>query len=301
MKKSTVVLAKQKHDSYKYRNAVRKRLQLTPIIPYIEVHLADHCNLNCKGCSHFAPFANKAFADIIQYKKDIKQLSLLVSNVRKIRLLGGEPLLNPNITAFLSITRKYFPNSDIQIVSNGILLSRMNEEFWESCQQAKITIGLYIAPPFFEKQKKWTKIVKSHKVQVHVDRKGDFIDFIDIKGSSEQKENFERCRKRFPCFPMLKEGKLYNCFIPATIQSFNHKHGTNIPNTEYIDIHDPQINGWDILRQIESSTETCKYCTAGWKEVPKFKWAQDTRLYIKSQLAEGETELNEHPLTIKHS
>ena len=29
-----------------------------------EVHLVDHCNLNCKGCSHFSPVSEKKFVDV---------------------------------------------------------------------------------------------------------------------------------------------------------------------------------------------------------------------------------------------
>ena len=245
------------------------------------MHLADHCNLGCKGCSHFSPFADKVLADIDQYTKDIRQLRRLVTNIRKIRLLGGEPLLHPNIAAFITTTRKYFPDSDIQVVSNGILLSTMKEEFWQACQQAKVTVELSIAPPFYEKQEMWTAMVKSHKLRVIAFRKKDFNDFIDVKGSSEEKENFKQCRKRMAIelgtsiLPMLKEGKIYNCFIPAYIHYFNKKYAANIPNVEFINIHDPHVDGWDILKQIDTSTQTCKYCTSGWKEVPTFPWAQE--------------------------
>jgi hypothetical protein len=110
---------------------------------------------------------------------------------------------------------------------------------------------------------------------VNVAQKKDFIDFIDIKGSSEEKENFKRCRRAFSCFPMLKEGKIYNCFIPATVHYFNSKHGTKIPNGEYLNIYEPDIDGWNILKQINSSTQTCKYCTSGWKKVPMFPFAKE--------------------------
>ena len=30
---------------------------------WLEVHLAEHCNLNCKGCSHFSPLAEKEFIE----------------------------------------------------------------------------------------------------------------------------------------------------------------------------------------------------------------------------------------------
>ena len=35
-----------------------------PVLDYVEFHLTDHCNLNCAGCTHFAPYADKRFADI---------------------------------------------------------------------------------------------------------------------------------------------------------------------------------------------------------------------------------------------
>ena len=275
LKKAFYRFTEQRLNSLRFSNVIRKKLRLKPIIPYIEVHLVDHCNLNCKGCSHFSPFADRVFADISQYIKDIKQLSRLASNIRKIRLLGGEPLLHPNITVFISTTRKYFPDADIQIVSNGILLSTMKEKFWQNCQQAKISVELNIAPPFYKKQETWTKMIKDRRLRVYVGKKMDFIDFIDVKGSSEEKENFKRCRKRFPSFPMLKEGKIYNCFIPATVHYFNKKYGTKIPNAEYINIHDSHVDGWDILKQINTSTQACKYCTGGWKELPRHPWTQE--------------------------
>ncbi len=34
-------------------------------IPYLETHLCDHCNLNCKGCGYCSPLVTKeTFADI---------------------------------------------------------------------------------------------------------------------------------------------------------------------------------------------------------------------------------------------
>ena len=31
--------------------------------PYLDVHVADHCNLGCRGCLHFAPIAKPRFLD----------------------------------------------------------------------------------------------------------------------------------------------------------------------------------------------------------------------------------------------
>ena len=48
---------------------------------YLEVNLADHCNLSCQCCDHFSPLATETFYDFEQYKKDIQRLA---------KLSGGE-------------------------------------------------------------------------------------------------------------------------------------------------------------------------------------------------------------------
>ena len=71
-------------------NAMRRIFQLKPVIDTLTVQLADHCNLNCSGCSHFSPLADKLFANITQYDSDMKQLSQLVTGINRILLLGGD-------------------------------------------------------------------------------------------------------------------------------------------------------------------------------------------------------------------
>ena len=68
-----------------------------PFISF-EYHLADHCNLNCKGCDHFSPIAETKLTEFTQFKKDINRMSeLFEKKAKSIHILGGEPLLNPEI------------------------------------------------------------------------------------------------------------------------------------------------------------------------------------------------------------
>ena len=260
-------------DKQKYSNIIRKKLQLKPIIPYIELHLTDHCNLNCNNCSHFAPIADKIFADVTQFSKDMERLSRLVSNIRIITLLGGEPLLHPNITAFISTSRKYFPKSQIQIISNGILLPTMKEQFWETCKKNSVKIELSVYPPYIEKQQSWVNMAKSHSVEITIAKKTDFFDFVNILGNTDDRKNVEHCQKHFN-WPMLRNGRIYNCFLPALIHYYNRKYKTDIPNDEYIEIHSPNINGWDILNQVTKNTKTCNYCTYRMETIPSLPWTR---------------------------
>ena len=61
-----------------------------------ELHIADHCNLKCKGCIHFSPLAEEKFLDTDIFQRDCQRIAELTDNNRlgKIRLMGGEPLLH---------------------------------------------------------------------------------------------------------------------------------------------------------------------------------------------------------------
>ena len=75
---------------------------------------------------------------------------------------------------------------------------------------------------------------------------------------------------------MVRQGKLYHCWMPAIVHYFNRQYDELIPNKGYLEIYDPKITGWDLLLQIEKGSETCKYCTSGWHNVPFFQWAKST-------------------------
>ena len=101
---------------------------------YLEVNLADHCNLNCQCCDHFSPIASKTFLDFEQYVKDIKRLAYLTDGkIGLMKLQGGEPLLNERLIDYIRVTRESFPESHICLFTDGVLLSK-----WGGTKEKKI-------------------------------------------------------------------------------------------------------------------------------------------------------------------
>ena len=43
----------------------------------VVIPLVEHCNLNCWGCDHCAPLAEKNFLDIAEFEKDINRIAEL--------------------------------------------------------------------------------------------------------------------------------------------------------------------------------------------------------------------------------
>lgn len=42
------------------------------MIGYIETHIVDHCNLKCRGCSHFSGLADPYYKSLDEYEKEMK-------------------------------------------------------------------------------------------------------------------------------------------------------------------------------------------------------------------------------------
>ena len=110
------------------------------MIPYFETHITEACNLKCRGCSHFSVFAKPKHKDLDEFEREYKRLSE-IEEVGIMRLMGGEPLLNPNFMEYLRIARKYFPDTYIALVTNGILGHKL-EPHVDELNELKIDVTI---------------------------------------------------------------------------------------------------------------------------------------------------------------
>jgi hypothetical protein len=230
-----------------------------PDLAYLETHLTEHCNLNCKGCSHLCPLAPPWFADLRQHETDMRRLSQLFNNITKIRLMGGEPLLHPDAASFITVTRAVFPEARIHFVTNGMLLPKAPAGFWEACRNTNTTIDLSLYPLFRHRIDGWRALCKAERVSLRVKSLETFYAVVNPEGDSDKHEAFSLCRRRYYC-PYLKEGRLYPCVIPASIHYFNRSFGYQIASDRGINIHARSMNGRRILKQLDRPTETCRWC-----------------------------------------
>jgi len=246
-----------------YQLLVIKGKRLTKLFP-IEVHVVEHCNLNCGGCNHFSSLAKEEYLQPEQFENDIKRLAELSEDYFAIKILGGEPLLHPNITAFFDIARKYFPSTPIQITTNGILLVKQPNEFWQSCNKNKITISISQYPIKLDK-KAIKMAAKTHKVKLVFN--GSTVQErmcklpLDLSGSQDIKKSFQKCAISWGCCVTLREGRIYTCCIAAHIKFFNEYFNQNLAITsgDYVDIY--KVNSKEeIIDFLEKPFPFCRYC-----------------------------------------
>jgi len=98
---------------------------MTPklVIPYTEIMVTQVCNLTCQGCSTYSDLDHKGYIDWNDGRSQIEPWLERVS-FDHFGLMGGEPLINPQIRDWLIGIRKLMPDTIIRFPINGTLLHK---------------------------------------------------------------------------------------------------------------------------------------------------------------------------------
>jgi 4Fe-4S single cluster domain len=243
------------------------------IFPYLETHLVDHCNLNCKGCNHFSPLSSPVFADYNQFCKDINRLSELFKKITLFRLMGGECLLHPEIIKFISFARTKLPTSDIHIVTNGILLTKMSNLFWEALADSKVAIDITVYPNTPVEVDIIKALAKKYVIKLDIIYRTSFFKIPkNLNCDCNIEKSFEICRKKFYC-PFLRDGHIYLCAHMAMFNlletAFNRAPPSKLKSIEAVNIYE-NISGKEIINYTLKPASCCSFCD--WEKCSYFPW-----------------------------
>jgi len=255
----------------------RNVLKQNPHLHRLVVHLTDHCNLNCKGCTHFSNIARAAFADPDQFATEFEQLSRIFSGITEIYLLGGEPLLHPRVTEFLGTARRFFPGSRINLMTNGLLVTKMDEAFWQAMAANDIWLVCDLYPVGL-KVDEIEALAASHGVNLEwTDPRGEFFKLpIDLTGSQDPTHAFQNCGGVNNC-PILRDGRLYPCAYAAYSDILMDKFG--IEGLEPAEEDSIAIDGthtpYEIFDFLCQPVPWCRFCDVD--SVSTYEWARSAR------------------------
>lgn len=247
-------------------------------LQHVQFHVVDQCNLNCRRCQHFSNIAESpGIPELKKIKRDFVRLRELFSDINRIAILGGEPLLNPELHQYCIMLRNLFPYSFIDIITNGLLVQNMSKELISAIRENNIIINISYYPVLEPMRERLISFLKENGIRYEF---GTKIESFSRKMTLIENESFEEqfitCRDR--CCTMLRNGKLYPCYLPATISIFNHRFGTKINGDDSaIDIYEPAITGQQILRRLQTSFDICRYCTCD----EMFPWEQAQNVCIE--------------------
>lgn len=255
-----------------------KKFAVGPCLEYLVINILDHCNLKCKGCDHFACIADPYIVSPETIHRDLDRLAEIFHGdyIMRIAIMGGEPLLHPDLLEIIKDVRNHFPYSTIRLTTNGILLLQQDQEFWDVCRNNKITIvnTKYPINLDFDKMKK--KAEEENVKFMHFEGTGEgcvktsFKKCIDLEGQNNPVNSFAECHiSNYGNF--LMEGKLYGCpFSCQSFRIFNKKFNQKLRLTEndFLDIYKIK----DMQEVIDFAARPkfyCRYCSG---KINGFEW-----------------------------
>ena len=226
-------------------------------LDYLEFHTNDHCNLNCNYCNNFSNYVKgEVFKDYEQVKKDLVRLREIVDHIRRIRILGGEPLLNPELPRFIRLVRELYPYSELVIVTNGILLqSKMKDELEEAVKECEAYIDITAYPVMFDKIDLLIDFLRDKGIKVKQTWEANFF-------RKPIMDEFGYPLSRVDCMCIhLRDGKIARCPIVQYLDYYNEANGTNFDGSDgVIDLYEEGLTFKELNERLHKPFTLCNRC-----------------------------------------
>lgn len=246
-----------------------------PTLPYYEIPITDRCNLNCKGCLFGCNAEAKAeHIPMEEVIRDVKRMSELFCNIPWIRILGGEPLLHPDIVEIMREVRACNLYSDIDVCTNGLMIPKMPEIFFECIKEENISLHISGYPPTYKMYKQIEEKLQKYRIDAATLEREEFFKFYTLDATNDKNVSYQKCFTA-ACREVYK-GRISNCSGVIAFEKMNCQFGTEykmIPGEDYIEIHDEKLTGWDIMDVLDRPTNACKYCDL--ENMQRFEWSTE--------------------------
>lgn len=231
---------------------------------YLEIPITTKCTLKCKNCSNIIPYYEKpCHMDLEKMLESIDIFLDCIKNIVYIRLLGGEPFLNPDL---LKIINKLLESDKIQrveIVTNGTIVPR-SKKLISVLQNKKVIVA--ISDYRIVNNEKLVNFLRKNNIKYKINTAKYWMDYGNVKyrgkNSEELKKQFRKCNS---ICKSLINGQIHLCPRSA--------HGTDLKfiennSSDYVDLLNKKI---DIdekranLRALlkKEYIEACNYCDYG--------------------------------------
>jgi organic radical activating enzyme len=269
------------------------------LIDRLEFYITNVCNMTCNGCNRFNNYKFTGW----QRWQDAEPILTKWADKIDIRhpvILGGEPLLNPDIVKWITGIRKLWPDhSGVQVQSNGTRIDRVPGLATALDPAAGNWLGISIHDPT-DRENIFTRVrnflgptvtetqnaddpigsnyqfINADKIKIHAWNSDKFVQssIIDLPNGahtlyqSNSDLAHENCTfRRFKNYHMIN-GKLYKCGPVALMPEFDEQHHFELSDQDRallnsyrpLTVDECDVRGEEFLRTIDDVIPQCKFC-----------------------------------------
>lgn len=236
-------------------------------IPFLEVPLVEHCNLNCDCCNSHANYVKNSIYEYEKFKEDVSIISEMV-HYSIVTFLGGEPLLCDNINEYINYARQKKLADVYRVLTNGILLEQMDDDFFDVVDVIEVSHYPEDKKDIAEYNRFLELKARKHHFRYYVKNVGKFNRIDSIQLTDEEAQRGYISCSRIKNGNMIFNGYYYKCMRPKTTNLYlMTEHGIELKNDlRYTDGIRIDKNFMNILEEYLSNDimlESCKYCLMG--------------------------------------
>lgn len=224
---------------------------------YAEMHVCDHCNLNCRGCTHYSPIFESVLPDLDKRLADISLLKEKVTNILVFRLMGGEPLLHPGLPSFVEKVRALLPETDLRLVTNGLLIPTASDQLLEAIARCDVAVDVSEYAPTHKIRDRIERKFSEFGIKYTItdwNRKQEFLIPLSLSGNSR----YEHFCLSDDCVN-LWEGKIARCPSVMYLERLNEVFDVHLPGEGVYQLSSCP-NGAELIGLLEQPIPLCTHC-----------------------------------------
>ena len=229
----------------------------------VQYIVTEKCSLKCRDCSHLMQYYKyPQNIDLDKYKSAFECFLEHVGMISDLRILGGEPLMNPAMYKVIDWFHSDKCIKTISVYTNGTIVP--NKEIIEYFKYDNVRVHVSQYEVNKERIKKVISCLENNKIKYYVE---PFTNWQTpgnlIKRNCSEAQNIEKFQRCFDSngYYFYKD-RLYRC--PRSV------HGVNIGaipdnDSEYVDFGKEGISYMEIEERLKrlmarTSLEACDYC-----------------------------------------
>lgn len=240
----------------------------------LDYHITTYCTLNCKLCMTGTPYiTNRFHISIEEFDQQLSAIFKIWDTAMRLNLVGGEPLLHPNIYELVQVSLKYQDYfQSLRITTNGTIVpeSRLFELIATCGKGFDFVVSNY--GPLSKNLKPLVERLTFYNIPYRVDTYagdqqhfGGWVDLGDYEyigySEDELQKQYSECVQVKDQFLDISDGKVFQCAFAC--RAFTAK-GITPETEEYIDLYDEsstiaekrEIAGGFFTKPMKA----CRYC-----------------------------------------
>lgn len=240
-------------------------------IPFLEVPVVEHCNLNCELCNSHASYIDSSTYDFEQFKRDVDIIERSV-HYGMITFLGGEPLLNTRLWEYISYAKSRNLGEIYRVLTNGILLREADVKVYEEADVIEVSHYPECKESVQEMKKFLKQQSRVYKFTYYI-KDIKYFNQVDTTNLSkeEAQKGYESC-DQIRMGNLIFNGYYFKCMRPKTTQIYLKKScgielEGNMAEEDGLKI-EPEHFGADLEAYLSKKTmmKACQYCLMGKEE-----------------------------------